>query len=633
MAAVLSLTRDLVGMRRAVEAHTAGSRRAVGLVLGLLLAAATFWLTTVEVNDPGRTADLLALALTAWLVGWLAAPFIGGGAREPLRVEDFSLLPVPPRRLAAGLAGAALAGVGPLVTVVAFAATVVVAARSEWVAFAVPVAVAGAILQLVLAVSAAKLVRALLGAATRVRLGVEIAALQSALLLVTLAVGWVVLIVAVAWVQQADLPTTFADVVRAAPSSWSIVSTEAAGRGDWLLAIAPLGGLAVLAVSMVAGWGSLLERRLVTPAVSRRATAGFVTRKLRRWLPSTPVGAIIGKELRTWTADPRRAVELRVAVYTAAIAAVLVWIAGAPELLPWAGLVLAHTAAATSVNLYGLDGTALWYVLSTPGAERADVRGRQLAWLLLVGPLALAAVVVPALFTASSDVWPWLLALLPAMVGGGAGLVAIVSVTMLAPGPDPGRRGGDPLETGDVSGSSLLMWWVSLLALVPTAAVVFAGDQLEIAFLRWAGIPVGVATGALLAWWLGRLAVARLEQTGPELLQRMRSGPDAEVQEVTPEQPTPSGWRAQFGIPTSLPIGLALVVAACWSLFWLPLFPQGIVPAVFKLAGSEEPVWFLALHLDEPWQWPVIAAMIAIGSAMLALALLIPRRVGNAPRS
>ena len=37
--------------------------------------------------------------------------------------------------------------------------------------------------------------------------------------------------------------------------------------------------------------------------------------------------------------------------------------------------------AVTASNLYGQDGTALWLTLLAPGSERADVRGRQLAWL------------------------------------------------------------------------------------------------------------------------------------------------------------------------------------------------------------------------------------------------------------
>ena len=109
----------------------------------------------------------------------------------------------------------------------------------------------------------------------------------------------------------------------------------------------------------------------------------------------------------------------------------------------------------------------------------------------------------------------------------------------------------------------------------------------------------------------------------------MRSGPEPDVVPAAQAGIPASGWRANFAIPADLPLAPTLVVAACWSLFWLPLFSQGLVPAAFKLAGSEEKVWFLALHLSEPWQWPVIIAMIAAGAAMLVLGLAIPRRAGR----
>ncbi len=38
-------------------------------------------------------------------------------------------------------------------------------------------------------------------------------------------------------------------------------------------------------------------------------------------------------------------------------------------------------------------------------------------------------------------------------------------------------------------------------------------------------------------------------------------------------------------------------------------------------------MWFLALHLSEPWQWPVIVAMITVGAAMLGVAIALPRRL------
>lgn len=55
----------------------------------------------------------------------------------------------------------------------------------------------------------------------------------------------------------------------------------------------------------------------------------------------------------------------------------------------------------------------------------------------------------------------------------------------------------------------------------------------------------------------------------------------------------------------------------CWSLCWIPLVPQGVVPLVLKLTGTPVRAWFLATYLPAPYQWPTIAAMLGVGLAML----------------
>jgi hypothetical protein len=141
----------------------------------------------------------------------------------------------------------------------------------------------------------------------------------------------------------------------------------------------------------------------------------------------------------------------------------------------------------------------------------------------------------------------------------------------------------------------------------PARAKALVGELLDSAVLRWAGLPVGIATGAALTWWCGRIAVRTHKTDGPELhlLRHGRTAPDRSAKSRA--GPTGDG-------PPSL---TGKLVIACWSLCWLPLVPQGIVPLIFKLTEVEARSWFLALYLPAPFQWPTIFAMIGLGLLML----------------
>ncbi|GAA5048763.1 signal transduction histidine kinase [Thermocatellispora tengchongensis] len=74
-----------------------------------------------------------------------------------------------------------------------------------------------------------------------------------------------------------------------------------------------------------------------------------------------------------------------------------------------------------------------------------------------------------------------------------------------------------------------------------------------------------------------------------------------------------------------MPLWKLSVVAAGHSVGWLPLFPQGLVAAIIKIIDAEEkPAWFLGLHVPEPYQWPTILTMIAVGLFMLGAAIVLP---------
>jgi ABC-2 type transport system permease protein len=163
-----------------------------------------------------------------------------------------------------------------------------------------------------------------------------------------------------------------------------------------------------------------------------------------------------------------------------------------------------------------------------------------------------------------------------------------------------------------------MLFLVPLTAL-PAGAVVLAGTAWDQPLLTWAGIPAGLLSGAFFAWLLGGIAYRRLRAHGPEMLALMRSG----------TAPAKSAGVGGMQLPP-MPRSMAILVYVCWSLFWLPLFPQGLVPLVVKLIGTPIRSWFLALYLPSIWQWPVIIGMIALGLAMVATAYRIQRRYERA---
>jgi ABC-2 type transport system permease protein len=259
----------------------------------------------------------------------------------------------------------------------------------------------------------------------------------------------------------AGSPPAASTALRVLPSGWAPVAVAAADRSDWVLAAGALLGLVALAGLLLLAWAALLQRNM-------RKGGGRTARVGRRWagrqtgrfglLPATPTGAVVGKELRAWRRDAERTqtflLALLVSVLNLAVPA-LAW--GARSLLLWVGLVAAMLASLRAGNSYGDDGTALWLTRMTPGTERADVRGRQAAWLLAVAPVMVVLTV--ALTALSGEGWAWPLAgaALPAVLAGTAGLGILVSVAWPIRQKDPNRRTSpfDPSDDPNASGAAV----------------------------------------------------------------------------------------------------------------------------------------------------------------------------------
>ena len=176
---------------------------------------------------------------------------------------------------------------------------------------------------------------------------------------------------------------------------------------------------------------------------------------------------------------------------------------GTGMLFPFAGAMTVVIAAACACNLYGNDGSSLWLTVLIPGSARADVRGRQLAWLIAVAPTRSPA---PWSSPRSSQprAWTWALALLPALLGGAAGLAPLASLISVQP----------PDETGGLAPAWSLKVHVALIAVsltaLPPALTLLAAAHWQLPWLTWTAIPAGIATGLTLTRTLGSRATARL---------------------------------------------------------------------------------------------------------------------------
>ncbi|MCP2260818.1 ABC-2 type transport system permease protein [Streptoalloteichus tenebrarius] len=533
----------LIRMRLRLLRHSLrGATRAGPFVVGALfgVGGGLFTAFALAVGLPGVPAedqltigtDVAAALLGVWTLGWVAGPVVVAGSDETLQPEHFRLLPVGPRRLASGLLVSAAVGVPPLVSLVAFSGLAVRGATLGVGPFLV--ALVGVPLQLALVVALSRVVVGALGAVLRSRRGRDLGVL--------LATGAALMIAPAQYAFSALAPILverrspgFVTVLRALPSGWAPVAVEAAARSNWLLAVGALVGLALLVALLAWAWSVLLVRRMTTPpsasTPTRAGRAGRAGRSLSALVPATPVGAVAVKEVRTWWRDTRRRSVLIPGLVLGLVLPVLPAVLGDDRglggfgMLAYGPLLVILLSCMNSGNLYGFDGTALWHTLVQPDGVRADVRGRQLGWLAYVAPVAVvASLALPAL-TGRTDAYPWLLSLVPALLGGASGVVMVLSV--FAAYPVPTQR-SNPFAAGGMPGCSkgLLQIVISLLLLVvalPEIALVLAGTLVDSAVLGWAAVPVGVGVGLLTGWGFGRVAIRRLEERGPELLATVRS--------------------------------------------------------------------------------------------------------------
>ena len=511
------MARVLIAMRAAIlRRNTAGKRSYGALALALLvtaLAVATLWAGLIHYRYPGAGTNVLATLSFGWLLGWVTGPLIAGDDAT-LRMDYFKLLPVPARTLARGLLGAAFANVSLVFSLIAFAGLIAYGAQSGGTAALV--GVVAVLLDLVLAVVASTVAIAVFGPVISSRRGRDFGTMALALGITLLSVASGLVPFVAARLTNGHSPV-LAAVVRILPSGWGAVAVEAAGRREWGLLAWSLGGLAVLIVVLVLAWPPLLGRRLtMSPGGSRTKT--HHTGSVRPLLPATPLGAVIGKELRLYSRSVLRSVMLMISFLVGVLVCVVPALSGNTALLPFAGLLFTVIAASCFVNFYGDDGTSLWLTLTTPDATRPDLRGRQWAWFAVVGPPGLLLTVVFTAIAGQARYWPWVLACEPALLLACVGLLLLISVASVnGPQADGGPSPMRVLKT------HIALIAVPAAALWPALTLLIPGTIAHLTWLQWLAVPVGIAWGALLGRQTGRAALRRLENYAPEIFARLRA--------------------------------------------------------------------------------------------------------------
>jgi ABC-2 type transport system permease protein len=424
-------------------------------------------------------------------------------------------------------------------------------------------------------------------------------------MLVVASSGWIVF-TAIDSVRTNGFSDAFSVVIRVLPSSWGLVAVDAAARHDWLLTVLPLVGLVVLVAVLLLAWSRVLgPPRLGRPAV--RGSAGLTAREGR--ILGSATGMVYLKELRTWWRNPLRVQNLVVAPVFAILSCLVPLAFGSSVLLPFIGVLTALMGAATSANLYGQDGTALWMVLVAPGTEANDVRGRQMAWMTLFGPLSIVLALLGTVVSGHYELWPWAAAATVGVLGAGAGLVPLIGITQLAPGPDPHRSRYSPMDHGDATGGAFAMLVAAAVLTVPALVPVIIGTTLDNAEVKAAGVAVAVITGMVYWGVFSGVARRKLAARGPELLHLMRAGKELP-------------GRVTEGASTlkAMPKAQQRLLWSSFGIGCIALFPQALVPMGMKLSGNIAKVWFLALYVPDAWQWPTIVLMFLLAAAAFGIA-------------
>lgn len=516
----LSLRRDFLALKWRLIRHGPNDERGFGLIAGLIVAAAVIALASAA-NTGYFDRSWLTVGLTVVGMTWVFGPILLPGSSPVLDPQWFRTLPARPRTGALAMASSEAMSVGTVVTAVALTSLFVIASPQG--AVAIIVAAGAVVTQLFFLLWLGRCVSILVRQLLRTVQGIWLASVQMSALLAVSFAGWVPALAAVLpglgeGDVEMNLPSTAVAVPSAIeglllslPTGWGVAAVHAASSAGSINSILlPMVGLLVCGIALRGIWVSLTALTLKQPPA--RIHSGHIVRRSTLSRRSKADGATWGvtvRESKTWLRDPRRKLGLGHAWMTPLLMILIIAPTAWDWALPFLGVVAALIGAMVAVNTYALDGTALWQLVTTPRALPADVRGRQLAWLLLIGlPILLGTLVL--CLVSGSVFWDAALGMTIASVGAAAGAAPLLGALMPAVGADARER----VSASDGAGNSAGGEWtifagVGAVSCIPVVIVQMAGlgdvPGIHILIGAVCGVAAGIVCGKLAHIYLRRV--------------------------------------------------------------------------------------------------------------------------------
>ncbi|WP_333736752.1 transporter [Streptomyces sp. IBSBF 2806] len=517
----LSLLRN--GLRQ-----SSGRRAAyVASAVLTLLFAALLLLGLIALRGHAHAVSLVVLLVAVFGVGWAVMPLFFPSGDETLDPTRLVMLPLRPLPLVRALLVASLVGIGPTLTLLILAGSVVSVAHG---AAAWTVGVLAVALALLVCVALARAVAAANIRLLTSRKGRDLAVLSG----LVIAVGVQVVNFGVQRLGASGLgeldPT--AAVLRWLPPASAVGAVDSVSEGDYGVAAAQLAVSAAALALLVTAWARSMTRLMTSPDGSTLQAAEPVAQKRRgragpaRLLPGGRTGTVMERSLRYVWRDPKTKAAWVTSLAIGLIVPVFNALQGTGSV--YFACFAAGMLGIQMYNQFGQDTSAFWMVAMTISSTRdayEELRARALALLLITLPYATS---VTVLTTAMLGDWAMLpevlglsLALLGAMLATGAWTSARFPYSI----PQEGYKNVAPGQAG--------LAWIAVFGGMVSAALLCAPVIAVTIWLNvsedgaawtWLLLPGGALYGAGVTLLGLRLAAPRTAARLPEILAAVSKG-------------------------------------------------------------------------------------------------------------